>query len=188
MSILHYFERSSPDTAIVREMILDGSDPDETDQRGRTPLHVATVHGWIHNIRSLVKLGAKLDIKDNDGCTPLHLASCRTFGYSNQNKIVILLLSLGSDINARSKCGYTPLNYAILHGTTEMISDIMENGSKIGSVRDLSRASVENRKFFLDKMWKEKCPTIFYQIGRFFQQKGCGIIVGTKIAFYTVSV
>ena len=52
-----------------------GSDPNERDERGRTPLMVAAKHENRIAVRLLLEFGAQIDVKDATGSTPLLAAS-----------------------------------------------------------------------------------------------------------------
>lgn len=59
----------------IDRCINAGSNPNEHDSSGSTPLHLAAVHGGPVQIRALIDRGADLDDRDAEGRTPLHLAA-----------------------------------------------------------------------------------------------------------------
>jgi ankyrin repeat protein len=56
-------------------MIDNGSNVNETNRTGNTPLHLACQAGYLNIVQYLVQFGqALVNIGKNDGATPLHLA------------------------------------------------------------------------------------------------------------------
>jgi len=47
---------------------------DQTDRFENTPLHAASMHGYIHIVTLLLKYGADIDVWNDEDNTPLHLA------------------------------------------------------------------------------------------------------------------
>jgi CubicO group peptidase (beta-lactamase class C family) len=89
----------------IRQHIRAGSDLNEKDQFGSTPLIVAVLFGKTEVVRALIDAGADLEITNNDGSTPLHIAAflCRT-------EMVRTLLDNGADRYARNITGATALD------------------------------------------------------------------------------
>jgi CubicO group peptidase (beta-lactamase class C family) len=89
---------------VVREHIEAGSNLDEKDAYGSTPLMVAVTFGRTEVARVLIEAGADLHITNNDGGTPLHTAAflCRV-------DIVEALLDAGANKYLRDNFGNTPL-------------------------------------------------------------------------------
>ena len=88
----------------IRQHIDAGSDLNEKDAYGSSPLIVATTFGKTEVARALIDAGADMKITNNEGSTPLHIAAffCRT-------EIVKALLDKGADKNALNKAGRTAL-------------------------------------------------------------------------------
>ncbi len=86
----------------IRQHIEAGSNLNEKDVYGSTPLIVATTFGKTAAARLLIEAGADLSIRNNDGSTPLHIAAffCRT-------EIVKALLDKGADKYLRNNAGST---------------------------------------------------------------------------------
>jgi len=89
----------------INQHIATGSDLNEIDEYGSTPLIVAITFGKTQGACTLIEAGVDLTISNNDGSSPLHIASflCRT-------EIVKSLLTKGADLNAKNKYGGTPLD------------------------------------------------------------------------------
>jgi CubicO group peptidase (beta-lactamase class C family) len=90
--------------AAIRQHIEAGSDLNEKDAWGSTPLIVAVTFGQTEVARALIAAGADLNITNNDGGTALHAAAflCRA-------EIVEVLLDHGANKYLRDNFGNTPL-------------------------------------------------------------------------------
>ncbi len=88
----------------IRQHINVGSDLNEKDAYGSSPLIVAATFGKTEVARALIDAGADMKITNNEGSTPLHIAAffCRT-------EIVKALLDKGADKNALNIAGRTAL-------------------------------------------------------------------------------
>jgi hypothetical protein len=88
----------------IRQHIEAGSDLNEKDAWGSTPLIVAATFDKIDVAQALIEAGAGLDITNNDGGTALHAAAflCRI-------EIVEALLENGANKYLRDSFGNTPL-------------------------------------------------------------------------------
>ena len=86
----------------VRQHIAAGSDLNEKDAYGSTPLIIATTFGQNEAAETLIAAGADLNLKNKDGSTALHIAAflCRT-------EIVEALLDKGADKYLRNDAGHT---------------------------------------------------------------------------------
>lgn len=93
----------------IRQHIKAGSDLNEIDEYGSSPLIVAITFGKTEVARALIEAGANMEISNNEGATPLHLAAlfCRT-------EIVEILLNNGADKNAKNNSGFTALETTVV--------------------------------------------------------------------------
>ena len=66
-------ESGSPDS--ISEWLRNGSDPNEKDAYGYTPLVNACMRGCVKSVRTLISHGANVNMKATHGYTPLHTAS-----------------------------------------------------------------------------------------------------------------
>jgi len=89
----------------IRQHIKAGSDLNEKDAYGSTPLLIAATFGKTESARALIEAGADMTIRDKYGSTPLHLAAlfCRT-------EIVKALLGKGANKYLRNDSGSTALD------------------------------------------------------------------------------
>jgi CubicO group peptidase (beta-lactamase class C family) len=88
----------------VRQHIEAGSDLNEKDMWGSTPLIIAATFGKTEVARALIEAGADLNVTNNDGATALHAAAflCHT-------EIVKDLLGNGANKYVRNNFGNTAL-------------------------------------------------------------------------------
>ena len=89
----------------IHSHIQAGSDLNEKDEYGSTPLIVAITFGKTDVAKALIKSGADITITNNEGSTPLHIAAflCRT-------EIVKTLLAKGVDKSVKNNVGNTALD------------------------------------------------------------------------------
>lgn len=98
---------ASNDTAKMAYLLNCGTSPNNCDERGRTPLHIACCGVYPEIVRLLLKHGADPNIRDCEENTPLHFAVVKS------NVVVItLLLNAGTDPLCLDKDGSTPLQIA----------------------------------------------------------------------------
>jgi ankyrin repeat protein len=95
---------------------------DVTNNRGRTPLHLATNNHHVEIVKILLDGGADPRLANDGGWTALHIAAER--GYED---IVDLLLGRGVDINAETKLGKTPLHWAACNGHLGVTKLLLRN-------------------------------------------------------------
>lgn len=90
--------------AFVRQHIKAGTDLNQKDQYGSTPLAIAATFDKTEIAKELIAGGADINLKNAEGSTPLHIAAffCRT-------EIVEALLKKGADKTALNNYGSTAL-------------------------------------------------------------------------------
>ena len=97
LTALHVIAISAPDVAASGEAItqvagIDGVNVDARDEyKRRTPLHVASAFGNLHQVRALLRSGATVDVKDKGGATPMSVC-CKGVDVGQENKAAILAL------------------------------------------------------------------------------------------------
>lgn len=89
----------------VQFLLKNGKNIDFKDEKGATPLHVASAKGYYTVVKYLLEVGASVHVRDNDGWQPIHAAACWA-----QPDSIELLVSYGADINARTPAGETPFD------------------------------------------------------------------------------
>ncbi|KAJ8132969.1 hypothetical protein O1611_g657 [Lasiodiplodia mahajangana] len=129
-------------TATVEELIQRGADPNSNCmvELGRTALHIAVQRGHEAVSKVLIeKFGTKmLELVDNQGAMALHLAAS-----TGQDAMVRLLLESGSDPNAETEDGLTPLHYAVRASSTT-ITALLLSRTRITRSYDLLAVPAQN--------------------------------------------
>jgi hypothetical protein len=110
----------------VRVFLSSGVNLEVKDERGWTPLLIATANGKGSLAQLLINSGARLIARDINGFTPLHWAAF--LGMSN---IVVLLISKNADVNSQSKFKWTPLMQACTRGHQSVCSLLIAAGANL---------------------------------------------------------
>ena len=103
----------------IERHIKAGSDLNEKDQYGSTPLVVAITFGKTEVAKALIEAGADIQIKNSDGATPLHIAA-----FFCHPEIVQALLEKGADKTALNGSGNTP--YETVAGPFDQVKGIYD--------------------------------------------------------------
>jgi ankyrin repeat protein len=114
------------DAASVEQMVGTGGNPNQTDEEGRTGLHICAMNGNVPIARILLRAGAKLNVTDRLGNTPLHLAAERS-----QNEIAELLIDAGAKLDIENNSGMTPLMIAASRGDLELVRALLAKGANV---------------------------------------------------------
>ncbi len=107
----------------VKQHINAGSDLNEKDQFGSTPLNIAITFNKTAIAKVLIAAGADIHATAADGSTPLHTAAflCRI-------EVVEVLLSKGADRQLTNAFGSTPLQS--MQAPFEMVKPIYDQLSR----------------------------------------------------------
>nr|WP_321410575.1 ankyrin repeat domain-containing protein [uncultured Carboxylicivirga sp.] len=111
------------DIKAISAHISIGTDLNQKDQFGSTPLIIATTFNKVEVAKALINAGADLSVKSADGSTALHTAAffCR-------GEIVESLLNHGADKSLTNNYGSTPLES--VSGDFEDVKGIYEQINK----------------------------------------------------------
>ncbi|XP_024938932.1 uncharacterized protein LOC107265737 [Cephus cinctus] len=120
-----------------------GAQADAKNSKGQTAMHLAALAQSAETLEVLIKVGANVNAEDSDGRAPLHAAVAKSlrgselvrmliqagafvnkpdkFGYTalhiaalnESSQLVILLLSKGADVTARTKGGVSALSFIV---------------------------------------------------------------------------
>ena len=101
-----------------------GSDAEETQRGGFTPLLFASRTGDVESARLLLKTGADVNDTAADRTSPLVMAT-----YSGQGAIAEFLLENGANPNAAG-AGYTALHTAVLTGNLDVVKALLAHGAR----------------------------------------------------------
>ena len=107
-------------------LLAAGADVNLKNDRGMSPLHLASVLGWTEMASLLIKHGAR--VNDSDRIlmyTPLHYAARR-----GNNAVIELLVSNGADVNAPDKNNKTPLKLALESRQMDAVKLLRAHGGR----------------------------------------------------------
>jgi ankyrin repeat protein len=99
-------------------LLARGANPNAENNKGVSPLGLATSLGWIEGMEALLDKGARVDDANSTGETPLINAVHR-----RDAAMVRLLLSKGADPDRSDNSGRTARDYAQLLGTGSPVLD-----------------------------------------------------------------
>ena len=116
---------------IIEALLAIGADVNEADSDGQTPLHLAASWGHASSCRLLVKKGgADIEAQDDGGDTPLHEAA-----RANEIDVLLELLNLGAEKDARNKIGATPLILGSHKGHKIVCKALIDAGAAVNGSR-----------------------------------------------------
>ncbi|KAJ6674042.1 CHANNEL AKT6 putative-RELATED [Salix viminalis] len=145
------------DDLLLHQLLKRGSDPNESDENGRTALHIAASNGNEHCVVLLLEYGVDPNIKDSEGNVALwealqgnHKSVCKLLSdngatitsgdvgqfactAAEQNNLDLLkeIVKYGGDVTLPASCGTTALHTAISEGNTEMVKFILDKGADV---------------------------------------------------------
>ncbi len=108
----------------VRQLVGSGNSPNDTDENGRTGLHISAINGNLQIAAILLKAKAQVDVKDRLGNTALSYAADR-----NQVEMAQLLLDVGATVDAENRNGMTPLMVAASRGNGAIVQTLLAKGA-----------------------------------------------------------
>ncbi|XP_020591768.1 potassium channel AKT2 [Phalaenopsis equestris] len=144
----------------LEELLKAGMDPDTSDSRGRTPLHIAVMEGYEDCVSVLLKHGCNVNIQDKDGNTALWLAittkhkgifnllyhfACTSnpnaggellYLAAKRNDLATIkeLLKQGLNIDSTNHEGLTALEVALAEKHVDLAKYLIMNGANIETV------------------------------------------------------
>jgi len=119
--------------AILRSLLQEGANVQDTDKYGRTPLHRAIAYGSIQSLKLLLERGAAISVKDGEGYNALHWAAHRR-GIERHAQVMQLLLAHGTDVYAK---------IADLSATTNTGSTPEQLAHHSAEIKGLTRSALE---------------------------------------------
>ncbi|PNP59152.1 hypothetical protein THARTR1_01400 [Trichoderma harzianum] len=117
--------------ATIQRLIDLGAGIDETDEEGKTPLHIAALYGKPASLRLLIRNGANMEARDSRGRTPALFIS-----FEEQRKECLqVLIKFGADVNVADYEGKTLLYLAAGDETLEdFVPELLEAGAAVDEV------------------------------------------------------
>uniref|UniRef100_A0AAV2MCS4 Inversin n=1 Tax=Knipowitschia caucasica TaxID=637954 RepID=A0AAV2MCS4_KNICA len=126
---------------ICQILMENGISPNVQDHAGRTPLQCAAYGGYITCMAVLMENNADPNIQDKEGRTALHW-SCNN-GYLDAVKLLLGYTSFPNHMEHTEE-RYTPLDYALLGGHSEVTQFMLEHGAlSIAAIQDIAAASIQ---------------------------------------------
>ncbi|KAG8639260.1 hypothetical protein MANES_14G128600v8 [Manihot esculenta] len=143
------------DDSLLHQLLKRSLDPNESDNNGRSALHIAASKGSENCVRLLLDYGADPNCKDSDGNVPLweamlggHEAVARLLiengasinagdlGHfactaAEQNSLNLLkeIVRYGGDVTCSRKSGTTALHVAVCEDNTEIVRFLLDQGA-----------------------------------------------------------
>jgi len=111
----------------VKALLEQGANPDATDKGFNNALGDAVSGHKLGKTQLLVKHGANVNKRDATQDTALNIAS-RSVGEKSQ-KIRMLLINHGADVNAANCEGWTPLMAAVVCRQLDFLKILLEKGA-----------------------------------------------------------
>ncbi|KAL6880631.1 hypothetical protein ACP4OV_012196 [Aristida adscensionis] len=115
------FAASKGDDFLLHKLLKRGIDPNESDNHGRTALHVAASSGSEQCIKLLLEHGADPNATDSAGKVPLWEALCR-----KHHAAVQLLVDAGADLSSGDAALYT--RAAVEGDDLALLEDVARHG------------------------------------------------------------
>ncbi|XP_029306564.1 inversin isoform X2 [Cottoperca gobio] len=126
---------------VCQILMENGISPNVQDQAGRTPLQCAAYGGYITCMAVLMENNADPNIQDKEGRTALHW-SCNN-GYLDAVKLLLGYNAFPNHMEHTEE-RYTPLDYALLGGHSEVTQFMLEDGAlSIAAIQDIAAASIQ---------------------------------------------
>ena len=117
------------DVQRLRDLLCRGHDPNERNEDGKTPLHLAAELGHTQFAKILVLSGANIEARAGDvDYTPLLAAA-----NSNQTAAAMALVEIGADVNAVGAHGATALEIATRNNDVRLMLALIKRGAVVDS-------------------------------------------------------
>ena len=110
----------------VKCLLKAGTSIDAPDCQSWTPLHGASIRGWVGVVEILLKAGALIEARDYERYTPLHYASVK-----GHVRVVEILLKAGASVDAQDYKSWTPLHWASANGYVGVVEMLLKAGALI---------------------------------------------------------
>jgi ankyrin repeat protein len=123
---------------LVVDLLAQTGRVDEYDSTGASPLMVCVSKGMEDGIKTLLKYGARATHRDYSGSSCLHallnLPHEKPEQLALQQRITMMLIKQGIDVNARDNSGRSPCHVASEKGNIEMLKLLIDHGGDVSVV------------------------------------------------------
>uniref|UniRef100_A0A7N4V078 Ankyrin repeat domain 52 n=1 Tax=Sarcophilus harrisii TaxID=9305 RepID=A0A7N4V078_SARHA len=123
---------------VVKHLLRLGAESKE----GKSPLHMAAIHGRFTRSQILIQNGSEIDCADKYGNTPLHVAA--RYGHE---LLISTLMTNGADTARRGIHDMFPLHLAVLFGFSDCCRKLLSSGQLYSIVSSLSNEHVLSAGF-----------------------------------------
>ena len=129
-----FFAARSGHTEVVKALLTAGAEVDKpAGRKKRTALFMAAINGHYETAKALIAAGGDINKLDDDGITPLHyvVSGGRDTGLPVLAETVKKFIDeFNPDVNVPIPVfENTPLHMALIHGQTEAVKVLLENGA-----------------------------------------------------------
>jgi cytohesin len=120
-----------------------------TERRGTTPLHEASIKGHKEIVELLIAEGGDVNGKNIYGETALFdmtgegLYPHFSGSDKGRKEIVEMLIANGADVNAKAEDGRTPLHLSANSGHKEIVEMLIANGADVNAKRDDGQTPID---------------------------------------------
>ncbi len=120
-----YFNAAREGQEDLLVQFLDaGADPNHVDERGYTPLILASYNGHLPATALLLARGASANQPDGKGSTALSGVA-----FKGEIEIARLLIEAGAAVDQPNNVGRTPLMFAVMFGRDAMANFLLDHGA-----------------------------------------------------------
>lgn len=112
------------DGAMLAAVIDKGVPPNLRNEKGDSLLMLASYHGHVDAVRTLLEHGADPDLRNDNGQTPIAGAAFKGF-----IAVIETLLDHGADVEGASPDGRTALMMAAMFNRTEIVELLIARGA-----------------------------------------------------------
>ncbi|XP_073934177.1 fibronectin type 3 and ankyrin repeat domains protein 1 isoform X1 [Castor canadensis] len=130
---------------VVKYLRRHGASWEARDLGGCTALHWAADGGHCPVIEWMIKDGCEVDVMDTGcGWTPL----MRVSAVSGNQKVALLLIEAGADVNVKDKDGKTPLMVAVLNNHEQLVQLLLDKGADPSVKNEFGKGVLEMARVF----------------------------------------